>query len=271
LTATNNATGIVFDLKKYAVHDEPGIRTTVFLKGCTLRCWWCHNPESQKLAVETITQISRRNSLGLSYSETKDVFGKEVTVEDIMREIDKDVSFYDESGGGVTFSGGEPLMQADFVRAVAARCAELDINTALDTSGYAPEAELLKVADVIDPFLYDIKTLDDAAHLAYTGVSNRSILRNLRTIDKLGKRIWIRYPLVPGVNDDERSLSALLDLIVSLKSVERVNILPYHRAGAGKYARLGREYMFAKTEEPSGEEAASYIARGTDLPVRIGG
>ena len=296
--------GTILDIKRYAIHDGPGIRTTIFLKGCPLSCEWCHNPESQRERPEILyyeerctlcgacvvacnqgaieisdERLTLNQSLCIGCGQcvaacpnsARELAGREMSVEQVVFEIAKDTLFYEESSGGVTFSGGEPLMQADFVRAIAARCVELDIHTALDTSGYAPEAELLKVADVIDLFLYDVKTLDDAAHLVYTGVSNRSILRNLRTIDELGKRIWIRYPLVPGVNDDERSLSDLLDLIVSLKSVERVNILPYHRAGAGKYARLGREYMFARTEEPSGEEAASYIAKGTDLPVRIGG
>ena len=297
-------TGTILDIKRYAIHDGPGIRTTVFLKGCPLSCEWCHNPESQRARPEILyyeerctlceacvsackqgalevvgdrLQLDQSLCIGcgdcvpVCPNGARELTGRQMNVEQVVSEIVKDTLFYEESGGGVSFSGGEPLMQADFVRAVAARCVELDIHTALDTSGFAPEAELMKVADVIDLFLYDIKTLDDAAHIAYTGVSNRSILRNLRNIDEMGKQIWIRYPLVPGVNDVERSLMDLIALVTSLKSVERVNVLPYHRAGAGKYARLGREYNFSRTEEPSGEEAASYIAERIDLPVRIGG
>jgi len=194
-----------------------------------------------------------------------------MSVEQVMKEVVKDTLFYEESGGGVTFSGGEPLLQANFVQAVASRCHDLDIHTALDTSGYAPEEALMKVADVIDLFLYDIKVVDDAVHLAHTGVSNRSILRNLRVLDEMRKRIWIRFPLVPGVNDDERSLSDLVDLLAPLRAVEAIQVLPYHRAGAGKYRRLGREYIFTETEEPSGEDVATYLAKETGLVVRIGG
>ena len=201
----------------------------------------------------------------------RELVGRVMSVEQVVAEIVKDTLFYEESGGGVTLSGGEPLMQADFVRAIAARCVDLDIHTVLDTSGYAPEEELMKVVDVIDLFLYDVKTVDDAVHIVYTGVSNRSILRNLSSLDALGKRIWIRLPLVPGVNDDERSLSNFVDLVASTKSVEGVQVLPYHRAGAGKYRRLGREYNLLGTEEPSGEDVASYLAKNTELPVRIGG
>ena len=297
-------TGTILDIKRYAIHDGPGIRTTIFLKGCPLSCEWCHNPESQRERPEILYYKERctlckacvsacrqgaleivddrlllDQSLCIGCGDcvpvcpngARELAGRQMSVGQVVSEVAKDTLFYEESGGGVTFSGGEPLMQADFVRAVASRCAELDIHTALDTSAFAPETELMKVANVIDLFLYDIKTVDDATHLAYTGVSNRSILRNLRTLDEMGKRIWIRYPLVPGVNDSEHSLAGMIDLIASLRSVEGVQVLPYHRAGAGKYARLGREYNFSRTEEPSGEEAASYIAERIDLPVRIGG
>jgi len=299
-----NQTGTILDIKRYAIHDGPGIRTTVFLKGCPLSCEWCHNPESQRGRPEILYYEERCTVCGACISACKqgaismagdhmainqslctgcgdcvaactngarELAGRKVSVEDVVSEIIKDTLFYEESTGGVTFSGGEPLMQADFVRAAAAQCKDLDIHTALDTSGYAQESKLMKVVDVIDLFLYDVKMVDDAVHLAYTGVSNRSILRNLRILDELRKRVWIRFPLVPGVNDDERSLRALAELIASLSSVEEVQVLPYHRAGARKYARLGREYMLAHTEEPRGEAAASYLAKATGLPVRIGG
>jgi len=296
--------GFIFDIKKFAVHDGPGIRTTVFFKGCPLSCEWCHNPESQRERPEILYYKDRCSLCGACVSAceqvaislvsghlmlnqslcvgcgdciracpngARELAGRQMSVEQVISEIVKDTLFYEESGGGVTFSGGEPLMQAEFVRAVATRCQAFDIHTALDTSGYASEDALMKVTNVIDLFLYDVKTLDDATHLAHTGVSNRSILRNLRMLDDMGKRIWIRFPLVPGVNDDEHSLSDLIDLICSLRAVEAIQVLPYHRAGAGKYRRLGREYAFLETEEPSGEDAAAYLAKGTGLPVRIGG
>ncbi len=296
--------GRILDIKCYAIHDGPGIRTTVFLKGCPLSCEWCHNPESQRERSEILYYEDRCTLCGACISACKhgaispdgerlvldqslcigcgdcvnvcpngarELAGREMSVEQVVKEVVKDTLFYEESGGGVTFSGGEPLMQAEFVRAVAARCHELDIHTALDTSGYASESELMKAAKVIDLFLYDIKVVDDAVHLAHTGVSNRSILHNLRVLNEMRKRIWIRFPLLPGVNDDERSLSDLVDLLAPLRAVEAIQVLPYHRAGAGKYRRLGREYIFAKTEEPSGKDVATYLAKGTALTVRIGG
>jgi len=296
--------GTVLDIKRYAIHDGPGIRTTVFLKGCRLSCKWCHNPESQRERPEILYYVDRCTLCGACVSAcehgaigvmgdrltldqslcvgcgacvrvcpngARELAGREMSVEQVVSEVVKDTLFYEESGGGVTLSGGEPLMQAEFTRDIAVRCHELDIHTALDTSGYAPEKELMKVAGTIDLFLYDIKVVDDAIHLAHTGVSNRGILRNLRMLDEMRKRIWIRFPLVPGVNDDEQSLSDLIDLIGSLRAVEAVQVLPYHRAGEGKYRRLGREYAFLGTEEPSGEDAAAYLAKETGLPVRIGG
>ena len=296
--------GTVLNMKRYAIHDGPGIRTTVFLKGCPLSCEWCHNPESQRERPEILYYEERCTLCGACVSAcehgaigvmgdrltldqslcvgcgacvrvcsngARELAGRAMSVEQVVSEVVKDTLFYEESGGGVTLSGGEPLMQAEFTRDIAVRCHELDIHTALDTSGYAPEKELMKVAGTIDLFLYDIKVVDDVVHLAYTGVSNRSILRNLRMLDEMRKRIWIRFPVVPGVNDDERALSDLVDLLASLRAVEAVQVLPYHRAGAGKYRRLGREYAFLGTEEPSGEDAAAYLAKETGLPVRIGG
>lgn len=296
--------GTILDIKRYAIHDGPGIRTTVFLKGCPLACAWCHNPESQRARPEIIyyedrctlcascipacsnRAISMREGrllldqslcigcgdcVSVCPNKARELAGRNMTVKQVTDELVKDTLFYEESGGGVTFSGGEPLMQADFVWTVGERCHDLDIHTALDTSGYAPREALIAVADVIDLFLYDIKTVDNAVHLAYTGVPNVNIIRNLRMLDEMGKRIWIRFPLIPGLNDDEQSLSNLADLITSLTAVEEVRVLPYHRAGAAKYARLGREYMFTHTKEPSGEDEAAYLAERTGLSVRVGG
>lgn len=296
--------GRVLDIKRYAIHDGPGIRTTVFLKGCPLSCEWCHNPESQRERPEILYYEDRctlcgdcistcqQGAIGLDAGRlvldqslcigcgdcvnacpngARELAGREMSVEQIISEVVSDTLFYEESGGGVTLSGGEPLMQAKFARDIAARCHELDIHTALDTSGYASEEALIKVADVIDLFLYDIKVVDDTVHLAHTGVSNRSILHNLRVLDEMRKRIWIRFPLLPGVNDDGRSLSDLVDLLAPLRAVEAIQVLPYHQAGAGKYRRLGREYIFTKTEEPSGEDVAAYLAKESGLVVRIGG
>ncbi|MFX1514452.1 MAG: 4Fe-4S cluster-binding domain-containing protein, partial [Promethearchaeota archaeon] len=170
------AKGIIFDVKKYAIHDGPGIRTTVFFKGCPLRCWWCHNPEGQKEGLETIikTQIDK-NTLSDNQEET---IGREVSVVEVITEIEKDQLFYDESGGGVTFSGGEPLMQPAFLNALLDACKEKELTTTLDTCGYASWNILKKIKDKIDLFLYDIKIIDNKEHQKYTGVSNNQILSN---------------------------------------------------------------------------------------------
>ena len=165
-------TGIIYDLKKYAIHDGPGIRTTVFLKGCPLDCWWCHNPESRKNEPQSSGKKNLHKNLALLNSD-KNLIGIKVTTNEVMHEIRKDVLFYDESGGGVTFSGGEPLQQTDFLKMLLAECKAEHIHTVVDTSGYVEYKYFEEIRSLTDLFLYDLKFIDDALHLKYTGVSNR--------------------------------------------------------------------------------------------------
>ena len=213
-------TGTIFNLQHYAVHDGPGIRVTVFLKGCPLRCWWCHNPESQTPQPDAHV-------------------GRVMRVSEVMREIEKDVIFFDESGGGVTFSGGEPLMQPEFLRALLFECQRRAIHTALDTSGYAPPDVFEAMLPLVDLVLYDLKLIDDAAHRQYTDVSNAPILRNLALLAASHKPLRLRFPVIPGITDTETNLRDIWRVAAALPERPRIQLLPYHRIAAGKYQRLG--------------------------------
>jgi pyruvate formate lyase activating enzyme len=229
--------GIIFDLKKYAIHDGPGIRTTVFLKGCPLDCWWCHNPESRNPRPEKPAggAIEKRSSL---FRSSRGMVGRAVTPGEILREVEKDAIFYDESGGGVTFSGGEPLMQIEFLRALLERARRSGLHTAVDTSGYGPPEFFDSIYDLVDLFLFDIKLVDDGEHKKYTGVSNSLILSNLKLLARRGNKVLPRIPLIPGITDTGENLSRTVFLLGSLGSVNRVDLLPYNRIGEGKYDRL---------------------------------
>ncbi|MBD3226410.1 MAG: radical SAM protein, partial [Caldithrix sp.] len=180
--------GIVFDLKKYAIHDGPGIRTTVFLKGCPLDCWWCHNPESRASQPESQGDFRQRRAVDLLYTE-EGLIGKELTVAQVLSEVQKDQVFYEESGGGVTFSGGEPLIQAKFLKALLEAHQKAGLHTAVDTSGYAPYETFAGINANVDLYLYDLKLMDDTLHQKYIGVSNRLILQNLKKLIAAGQPV----------------------------------------------------------------------------------
>jgi pyruvate formate lyase activating enzyme len=299
-------TGSIFHIQRFSLHDGPGIRTTVFFKGCPLRCQWCHNPESiareQQLllrsercvacgdcaarcphgAAQTVKgTISTERQLCLvcgtcvstCYADAREIVGKEITVEEALTEIEKDRVFYGESGGGATFSGGEPLLQHEFLCALLTACRRRGIHTVVDTSGYAPPGLLDRVAPLADLFLFDIKTLDDRKHRKHTGVSNRTILENLRRLAAQKASIIVRVPLVPGVNDDEESIRSIGEFVRTLDGVRGVHILPYHRTGTEKYRRLGMTYQLNGTLPPSSEDimrAVTLVRKYTDS-VGVGG
>lgn len=300
------STGIVFDIKKYSIHDGPGIRTTVFFKGCPLRCWWCHNPEGQVRNVELVMRESRCihcgsclpacdrgaisrngkrfitnrelcNNCGLCTevcnSEARELIGRDMSVEQVMAEIDRDIPFYDESGGGVTLSGGEPLFQPDFAFALLQASKIKEIRTTLDTCGYVSWDTFEQVRDYVDLFMYDLKLLNNARHRHFTGVSNEMILKNLRTLSQLGHNIILRVPIIPGVNDDPDNLSQLGSFAASLPHLKSVDLLPYHRIGIDKYARLHQVYRLPDTRSPSDQRMAEIasVFEPFELPVNIGG
>ncbi len=251
-------TGFIFDIKKFAIHDGPGIRTTVFFKGCPLRCWWCHNPEGYETDPQRIHN---------------EVFGRKTTVNKIISDIEKDTIFYEESGGGATFSGGEPFHQPDFLYSLLAACKEKNIHTTVDTSGYTSIEHIKKCAPLIDLFLYDLKFINDKSNTQYTGVSNKKILDNLNYLCRKEHQVIIRIPIIPYITDTEENLSQLAEYIVSLHTIKKVDILAFHNTGRDKFQKLGLEYKMKDTIPPGNEHMLQIkeFFETYGLVVKIGG
>lgn len=262
-SSATDPSGTVFDVQRYAIHDGGGIRTLVFLKGCPLRCPWCHNPEGQRKAPEVMRYAD---------GSTKTA-GRRWSVQELVRTVERDTIFYDESGGGVTVSGGDPLLQPDFLRAFLAACKARELRTAVETSGYAPWPHVERVLPFVDLWLYDLKLMDPERHRRWTGVANRRILDNLQRLNAAGARVIVRVPVVPGVNDDRENLEATARFVAGLGGVEEVHLLPYHRTALSKYERLGLPYALAQTPEPTAAEMEGYaaIVRGFALRTKVGG
>jgi len=290
--------GRIFNVQRYSLHDGPGIRTTVFLKGCPARCLWCHNPESQSFAPEVLVVETRCVSCGTCATvcahgapppgsslctacgacveacpaAARQLAGRETTVDAVIEEVLRDRVFYEESGGGVTFSGGEPLAQPEFLKRLLEACRAAGLHTAVDTCGFASRERLLALAPLVDLFLFDVKLVDDARHLSLTGVPAAPILDNLRALAAVHANLWIRVPIVPGHTDGEADLAATAALVAGLPGVRRVSLLPYHRTGAPKARRLGREYALDALAPPPPERLESLAAlfRDRGLAVQIG-
>jgi len=268
---STSQTGIIFNIQRYAIHDGPGIRLVVFFKGCPLRCWWCHNPEGQRLEPEIVKKnIVLDDNAQLLEEE---VLGKSMTVQEVMTEIQKDILFFDESGGGVTFSGGEPLKQPEFLKALLKSCKKQEIRTALDTSGYAPPEIFQSIIDNVDLFLYDLKIMDDTIHRKYTGISNRNILKNLQTLSRKGKPVFVRFPVIPNITDTRKNIIDMIAFMTDLKAIQQINLLPYHRIAEGKYETLHKENRMARIMSPSPEqmEVLKQQFEQHGLKAKIGG
>ncbi len=253
--------GYIFDIKKFAIHDGPGIRTTVFLKGCPLRCWWCHNPESHKILPETISVDSSTNEC--------DITGNEVSVEDVMHEILKDRIFYEDSGGGVTFSGGEPLSQIKFLKELLLRSKEEELHTIVDTSGFAKFESFESIYDLTDLFFFDLKIIDKGDHLKYTGVFNDVIFENLTKLNKMGKKTVIRVPLIPGYTDTDKNLDDLSKLISKLKNLRRIDLLPYNKISESKYARFNKESKLINLQTQTEQELSAIKNKFSTLGLEV--
>jgi len=286
-------TGLIYDIKRYAIHDGPGIRTTIFFKGCPLRCLWCHNPESWRShaelgfrrarcvrcgrCVEQCPQKAISITDGLPDTDpdrctlcgrcvescpagAREIIGSQMTADQVAAEIKKDIIFYDQSGGGVTFSGGEPLAQPDFLLALLELCRKNSIHTAVDTTCYAQPEVVDAVAEKTDLFLCDVKHVDSELHERFTGADNILIFENIRRLAEAGKEIIIRIPIIPGYNDSMQNIDATARFAASLPGLKRIDILPYNRGGTEKASRLAAGINIIQTEKPDNRKMSA-IAR----------
>ncbi len=257
-----DAVGRIFDIQRYSIHDGPGIRTIIFLKGCALRCRWCCNPESQSFEIQTMNMNG----------EVKTV-GEDISVRELMDIIRQDAFYYRRSGGGVTLSGGEALLQPHFAVPLLMACHAFGINTAIETTGIAKWEVIKDYLPHLDYVLMDIKHMDSRKHKEFTKQPNERILENARRIAEYGSNLTIRIPVIPTFNDTPAEISAIADFAASLPGVERLHLLPYHRMGQDKYGWLGREYTLMDITPPSSEHMNELLkaARRPGLHCQIGG
>lgn len=298
-------TGIIFDIQHFCVDDGPGIRTTVFLKGCPLGCIWCHNPEGKsgnmqlsfeeekcvrcgrcltacKLGVHSFSgekhRLNRKNCVGCGAcvkacpAEAFRIFGRKVSVSEVLSDVLKDRAFYVNSGGGITLSGGEPLRQGEFTLELLKASKQAGLHTCMETCGFGQKEVLQEVAQFTDLFLFDIKETDKDLHKKFTGADNELIMSNLFLLDELDKEVILRCPVIPGCNEREEHFLKIADLANKLKNVREIHVEPYHPFGLDKYQKLGMEAVYQNKEFMPGERAAAcinLIRMYTDVEVKI--
>lgn len=272
--------GIIFDIRRYAIHDGPGIRTAVFFKGCPLACWWCHNPEGKSSQPQLIFRSNRcqrskaclevcppgaiswvdgpitdwqicdgcGKCVEVCYAGAREMVGRIVSVDQVMAEVERDMLFYDQSGGGVTFTGGEPMFQREFLQEALLACKNQGFHTTVDTSGHVSWEGFMMINPLVDLFLYDLKLMDETKHKQYTSVSNQTILDNLQMLSSAKAHIIVRIPLIPGVNDDDENIEQSASFLAGLHYLDGVELMPYHEIGLAKYQALGMKYKLESTQ-----------------------
>ncbi len=306
MSQTASPSGTLFAIKRYALHDGPDLRVTIFFKGCPLSCQWCHNPEGMDTGLRILSLPAKCVGCGecsracpqhaLSQGNagmlrnlalcttcgtcaevcpalTHEAVGRQWSVPEVMDEIEKELPFFTGTRGGVTFSGGEPLAQPEFLERMLIACGQLGLHRAVDTSGFASAGTVRSIARHTDLFLFDLKHMDPIAHRRLTGVDNALILSNLRLLAQSGARIAPRLPLIPGMNDDEENIRRTGLLAASLPGIRSVDVLPYHASARGKYAKLGLPYPgeSIKQSDPDNVDRTVDILQHCGLEVRIGG
>ncbi|AEA33340.1 glycyl-radical enzyme activating protein [Hippea maritima] len=277
--------GLIFDIKRYSIHDGPGVRTTVFFKGCPLRCLWCHNPESQKpyqqiiyyeqkcIRCLTCKAVCKEDAISFTNNKIEintkrctmcgkcwqscptnalEVVGQYYKTDELIEELTKDSAFFE--GGGITISGGEAFVQYEFLMELIKGLKAKHLHLALDTTGYTDKEKLLSTVEFIDLYLYDLKVMDPAKHKQYTGVDNTIILKNLKALDEKGAQIAIRIPIIPTINDDQENIKATIEFLKQLNNVVSVDLLPYHSMMVDKYKRLKMPFLLGDIKKPSDEE-----------------
>jgi pyruvate formate lyase activating enzyme len=264
--------GLIFNIKKYSIHDGPGIRVTFFMKGCPLGCLWCHNPEGISPKPEVVNKI---NKVGQLEFISKEVAGRSYSPENVIEILEKERVFIDQSGGGVTFSGGEPMLQSEFLLQTLRLCKLKGYHTAVDTSGFASTNDFISIIPFTDIFLFDLKHLDNEEHIRLTGVSNVQILANLSLVLTTGKAVMIRIPVVPGYNDDPVHLERLKIFISgnNTPALKKICLLPYHKTGSSKYKNLKMSYRIGDVLTPSNGKMKELkvFFQETGVNVKIGG
>ncbi len=255
-------TGRIFDIQRYSIHDGPGIRTLVFLKGCVLRCRWCCNPESQEFQVQTMRIEGKEKKIG-----------RDVTVEEVMEEIQKDSRYYERSGGGITLSGGEALCQPEFAKALLQECKEAGFHTAIESTACVPYSVIETILPYLDLYLLDIKHRNSDKHREFTGKSNTLILENAKRLALEAKELVIRVPVIPTFNDTIEEIREIAEFAAALPNVKKLHLLPYHRLGQDKYSGLGRSYLLDGYVPFTEEDLKPLIleAEKTGLCCQIGG
>ncbi len=258
-----NVVGRIFDIQKYSIHDGPGIRTIVFLKGCALRCRWCCNPESQEFKIQN-----------MKFAGGEKVIGRDVTVSEVIKEVAKDMPYYMRSGGGMTLSGGESLLQPEFAVSLLKAAKDLGINTAIETTGFAEFDTIREYLEYLDYVLMDIKHIDERKHKEFTGQSNKLILENARKIARSGANLTIRVPVIPTFNNTPQEIRQIAEFVKTLPNISALHLLPYHRMGEDKYEGLGRMYML-KDIKPMTDEYMEKLLEVAEkysgVPCQIGG
>ena len=299
-----NMTGTIFNIQKFCINDGPGIRTTVFVKGCPLNCLWCHNPESKSARPELLFDPGKCIACGQCaalceagchqfdhgvhlydrercahcgkcaascYTGALEAAGYEISVEDALAEVLKDVIFYQTSGGGLTISGGEPMAQFAFTHGLLSAAKAQGLHTCMETCGFAPRERYEAIAPLVDLFLFDYKLTDSRLHQRYTGVPNEPILENLRMLDQMGRETILRCPIIPTVNDTPDHLRGIAETANSLTNLREIHLEPYHPLGAGKAERLGKDYPLKDLTFPEQETVRQWIRtieKDTQIPVK---